>query len=114
MEINDYQKESRKTAIYPKTSEITYPLLGLAGEVGEFCNKIKKVLRDYGAKEISIHTIPKSIFDALEDELGDICWYLANLSTDLKLDLDAVMRNNLTKLASRMERGKIKGSGDKR
>lgn len=108
MNISYYQSEARKTAIYPSEAMVTYPLLGLAGEVGEFCNKYKKVIRDDGG-EITIdkHT-------ALKDELGDILWYIANLAQDLGVSLDDVARANLDKLTSRQERGVLGGSGDNR
>ena len=47
MDFRDYQKLSRKTAIYPqKGKNFIYPTLGLVGEAGEVAEKIKKVLRD--------------------------------------------------------------------
>ena len=47
MNFDDYQKKSRETAIYPdKDNNYIYPTLGLAGEAGEFANKIKKISRD--------------------------------------------------------------------
>ena len=42
----DYQVWSRKTAIYAADIAVQYTALGLAGEVGEICNEIKKVYRD--------------------------------------------------------------------
>lgn len=41
-------------------------------------------------------------------------WYLATLSTELGLDLEAVAAGNLAKLAARKEANKIHGSGDLR
>lgn len=49
MTFEEYQKESRKTAIYPnKDNNFIYPVLGLCGESGEIAEKIKKVIRDKG------------------------------------------------------------------
>lgn len=46
MNFDDYQKQSRKTVVYPNPgSNYVYPTLGLAGEAGEVANKIKKILR---------------------------------------------------------------------
>jgi len=43
MELNDYQRESRKTALYPNVgSNAIYPTLGLVGEAGEVADKVKK------------------------------------------------------------------------
>lgn len=85
-----------------------YPALGLAGEVGEFCNKLKKVMRDKGGE------IDREFLEFAEGELGDIQWYLAALCSELGLDLEKIAVKNLEKLASRKERGKIQGSGDNR
>ena len=47
MELNDYQRESRKTALYPDVGRnAIYPTLGLVGEAGEVADKVKKILRD--------------------------------------------------------------------
>ena len=47
MNFEEYQKKSRKTAIYPNAdNNFIYPTLGLAGEAGEVAEKIKKVIRD--------------------------------------------------------------------
>ena len=47
MNFEEYQKESRKTALYPnKDNNFIYPVLGLCGESGEIAEKIKKVIRD--------------------------------------------------------------------
>ena len=46
MDFRRYQKESRKTAIYPDLGKnVVYPVLGLVGETGEIAEKIKKYLR---------------------------------------------------------------------
>jgi NTP pyrophosphatase (non-canonical NTP hydrolase) len=43
MTFKEYQKKSRKTAIYPnKGKNFIYPTLGVASEAGEVANKIKK------------------------------------------------------------------------
>lgn len=82
--------------------------MGLAGETGEVVEKIKKVIRD-----------KKSIIDeetkqAIAKEIGDVLWYLAQLCTELDLSLEEVAKENLKKLLSRLERGKIHGEGDDR
>jgi NTP pyrophosphatase (non-canonical NTP hydrolase) len=47
-------------------------------------------------------------------ELGDVLWYLAQLATELDLDLAEIAEANLAKLASRAARNVIAGSGDRR
>ena len=116
MDFEEYQKKSRKTALYPsvspatgddgKSSNFIYPSLGLAGEVGELLNKLKKVIRDKKFK------IDDDLKKTIEDELGDILWYLSQLATEFDLSLDDVAQKNIEKLYSRMERDMIKGEGD--
>jgi len=50
----------------------------------------------------------------IKKELGDVLWYLAQISTELKIDFEDVAKNNLEKLKSRQERNCIQGSGDNR
>lgn len=104
MEISKYQAEALLTAIYPLDEAITYPLLGLFGEVGEFANKYKKVLRD-GAEFTD---------EDKKAELGDILWYIANLASDCGLKLEDIAQYNLDKLHDRQQRGRLGGSGDNR
>ena len=52
--------------------------------------------------------------DDLRLELGDVLWYVAQLATELDLDLADVAAANLEKLASRAARNVIAGSGDQR
>ena len=109
MEFNEYQKKSRQTAIYPQAGKnFIYPTLGLTGESGEVAEKIKKVIRD---KE---GIVDGETRQAVEKELGDVLWYVAQLATELNLSLNKIAEINLAKLVSRMKRGKIKGSGDNR
>ena len=48
------------------------------------------------------------------DELGDVLWYCASLADELGVNLEDVAKCNLNKLADRLNRCTIKGSGDKR
>jgi NTP pyrophosphatase (non-canonical NTP hydrolase) len=108
MRLDDYQQAARRTAVYAARDRVTYPALGLASEAGEVCGKIKKVLRDRGGDWA------QAPLDALQDELGDVLWYVAVLAADLGLSLDDIAARNLAKLGSRIERGEIGGSGDRR
>ena len=109
MDFDNYQKEARKTAIYPnKDKNFIYPTLGLVGESGEVAEKIKKILRDKNGKfDYESRT-------AIKKELGDVLWYLANLCNELDFTLNEVAEENLEKLNNRLFRGKISGSGDDR
>ena len=109
MDMNDYQKEARKTAIYPKEHRVVYPALGLAGEAGEVCEKVKKTIRD----DFAIFNVVKYP-EAIAKELGDVLWYLAALASDLNLSLADIAEGNINKLKDRAERNKLKGNGDER
>ena len=108
MQIGEYQRLSRRTAAYPREAWLAYPALGLAGEAGEVAEHVKKLIRD-DAGELS-----KQRRLALSKELGDVLWYVAQLASELELDLDAVAQENLDKLLSRQRRGVLSGSGDDR
>lgn len=85
-----------------------YAALGLAGEAGEVANKVKKVIRDHGARLHNEHRA------AIAAEIGDLLWYCAALATEIGANLEDVANDNLEKLADRKLRGVISGSGDTR
>lgn len=104
-----YQRESRKTwSLIHTDHAIVYPTLGLVNEAGEVAGKVKKLFRDKGGQ------ITPEDREALKYELGDVLWYLAQICTELELSLQEVAEANLTKLFDRLERGAIRGDGDKR
>ncbi|MFA5421006.1 MAG: nucleoside triphosphate pyrophosphohydrolase family protein [Patescibacteria group bacterium] len=109
MDFNNYQKEAKKTALYPNQGDnYIYPTLGLVGEAGEVADKIKKIIRD----ENSIISSEKR--EEIKKELGDVLWYISQLSTELNIDLEDVAKTNLEKLLSRQKRNVLGGSGDNR
>lgn len=110
MEFNEYQRRTAETAVYPGQGSlmgILYTALGL-GEVGEIQGKIKKILRD------SNGIVTEETRQKIAAEIGDANWYLSQLCTELRLNLDEVVAANLAKLADRKARGVIQGSGDAR
>ena len=108
-DFDTYQKECGKTAVYPKIGEkFVYPTLGLLGEAGEVSEKIKKVFRDEGGK------LTEERKEEIVKELGDVLWYMAQLSAELGVKLSRIAEENLKKLASRKVREKIHGEGDNR
>lgn len=109
MDFNEYQKKSRKTAIYPKIGEnFVYPVLGLTGESGEVAEKVKKILRDNDG------IIGKEQKEELKKELGDVLWYIAQIASELDLSLDEIASFNVKKTQSRYKRNRIHGKGDNR
>jgi NTP pyrophosphatase (non-canonical NTP hydrolase) len=114
MKLSEYQERAHLTSLKTRYGEdapmgrLLYPTLKLAGEAGEFGEKVGKLLRDKGGK------ISPDDRDALADELGDVLWYVAEVATVLDVNLDDVAARNLEKLRSRAERGVLKGSGDNR
>ena len=104
-----YQDSAEATAIYPdKGDNIYYPALGLAGEAGEVCEKIKKIMRDQKG------FITQENEDELVRELGDVLWYVANIANEINRNLSEIAEVNLQKLEDRKNRGKLQGSGDNR
>ncbi len=107
MNFDDYQKESRKTAIYPDIGfNLIYPTLGLNGEAGEIADKVKKYIRDD-------RPFP-AVRDEIIAELGDVLWYLAALCSELDVSMSEIAQSNLDKLQNRARRNKLSGSGDNR
>jgi NTP pyrophosphatase (non-canonical NTP hydrolase) len=111
--ITEYQVWTRKTAKYPKEltqfePSLAYLILGLAGEAGEVANKYKKIIRDKSG--IMDHEDEVSLID----ELGDVLWYIARIVDELGYGLTDLAGVNYHKLESRLQRGKIGGSGDNR
>ena len=109
MTFKEYQELAKITAAYPNIgNNYIYPTLGLAGETGEVAEKIKKVIRDNNGM------VDSEKKEEIAKELGDVLWYLAQLSTELKLDFDYIAEKNLEKLKSRQERNRLHGNGDNR
>lgn len=87
---------------------LSYVSLGLAGEAGEFPNKVKKVLRDSGGE------ITPERREAMAAELGDLLWYVAEACSVLGVSLGAVATSNVVKLIDRQAAGTLQGDGDNR
>ena len=108
VELSEYQRLSRRTAEYPREAWLAYPALGLAGEAGEVAEHAKKAIRDDGG------AVSQARRAAMAKELGDVLWYVAQLASELGLDLDDIAQANLDKLLSRQQRGVLSGDGDDR
>lgn len=95
MNFHEYQKQAMTTNQIPAVegTELIVPLLGMVGEVGSLLTEYKKHLRDGDA-----HRLFK---EGVEEELGDLLWYVANVATKFGLNLDSVAENNLRKCSDR-------------
>lgn len=107
MTMTEYQAKALTTA-GDVDNEVFHRVLGLVGEAGEIAEKFKKLVRDHGS-DLSILDR-----DDMKKELGDVLWYVATLADYLDIPLEDIAQANVAKLASRMQRGKIRGSGDNR
>jgi hypothetical protein len=93
---------------YDDGSNPFYAALALAGEAGEICGKMSKVMRDEGGVP-SLESV-RFVFD----ECGDNLWFLADLIRELNRNFSACAMWNLVKLRSRKVRGKLHGDGGTR
>ena len=104
----EYEKMVGNTAVYPDANgrtvqALSYCALGLAGESGEYAEKIKKLIRDG-----TFHS------ELVAKELGDVLWYLTRSANELGYTLQQIAEMNIVKLSDRKDRGVLKGSGDER
>lgn len=121
MELNVYQKRAMETCM-PTCENISYMLLNLVGEVGEFSSKIAKGIRKgemmitenalcLDSKQFTKESLER-LKESLMAECGDIYWQLSGLCTVMGWDLEEVAEHNLKKLAERKKNGTIAGNGD--
>ena len=101
MTLNEYQEQSRKTAVYPDAgNNFIYPTLGLAGEAGEVAEKVKKILRDKNGQ------VDEETRATLQKELGDVLWYITQTASEMGLSLEDIAQGNLDKLFKRKKEDK--------
>lgn len=120
--LDNYQDDAGITAIYPgagtcSVPAVNYAILGLIGEAGEIANKWKKLHRDgpnFATDPADYFEYYANLREDILNELGDVLWYAANLSTELGCSLGQVAADNVRKLQKRSREGKLKGSGDNR
>ena len=95
--IAEYQSLANRSAGAGGDGEqrLIVSALGLAGEAGEFANLVKKM---------TAHGHPFNK-ESLEDELGDVLWYIAEAATAAGLNLEDIADQNLKKLAKRYPEG---------
>lgn len=111
MDFDEYEKLASRTAIFNDSQRLyrLYDLgLGIAGESGELVEKLKKIIRDDDGK------VTEERREALKKEIGDVLWYLSQLSSALGFKFSEAAEANVKKLEDRYARDMIKGSGDNR
>jgi len=109
MTLDEYQKLAKGTADFSESIPAwVYLTLGIAGESGEVADKIKKIIRNQDGNFTDDNK------EEIKKELGDVMWYISQLSEELGFSLEDVAQTNLAKLADRKNRGVIKSAGDNR
>ena len=84
-----------KIAINESNEDLLHAALGASTEAGELLDQVKKHLF-YGKKLDVVN---------LQEEIGDICWYLNLLCNYLGTTLEEQMENNAEKLRIRYPEG---------
>lgn len=69
--------------------------LGLFGEGGEVADLVKKAY-------MQGHPLERA---HIAEELGDVCWYVAEMATALEYSVEEIMRGNIDKLRRRYPEG---------
>lgn len=112
--LNEYQKVSSQTAIYPGQGTpvgLAYVALKMNGEAGEFAEHVGKAMRDEGLMDGVLDPFRREL---LIKEIGDVLWYLGAASRELGIKLEDVANLNIQKLQDRQRRNILQGSGDER
>ena len=93
MQLKEYVELARRTRSKLSTnwSDNIHMLLGMSTEIGELQDVYKKHLA-YG-KDIDLVNV--------QEELGDLMWYIAGFCDVNGFDLDKILEINILKLAKR-------------
>jgi NTP pyrophosphatase (non-canonical NTP hydrolase) len=84
--LSQYQQQAQRTDLRRVDDpDITFPLLGLFGETGSLLSEVKKKQRD----QVAYLGYEESVLE----ELGDVLWYLAAVSSRANLVLDELAVN---------------------
>jgi NTP pyrophosphatase (non-canonical NTP hydrolase) len=129
MNLNEYQDQASRTALYDKGIEnaliflnnrewakylaLNYCVSKLNGEAGEALELVAKAVRDFNP-DTDTELIDSARRYELIGELGDALWYIANAARELGITLEDLAEGNLAKLRRRQTEGKLHGSGSDR
>ncbi len=107
IDLHDYTKFNNTVDLYDDSMKPVIYILGLVGELGEYCNKYKKIFRDKGG-------IMKKRDIDVGLELGDVAWYLERLCNEQGFSMEEIYKMNREKLEKRKANKTIQGDGDDR
>lgn len=98
MHLDEFQTAANRTDQRPRKDKgdeqaLVFPLVGLSSEVGSLMTQYKKRIRDGDAHPL--------FTDRAAEDLGDIMWYVANLSAKLGLSLEEIAERNLQRITNR-------------
>ena len=122
LSLNEYQEKAMSTCM-KSCDNFSYMILNLVGEVGELAGKVAKDIRK---RQVLIGDIDNELTPSMPceewearnaeymHEAGDVLWQLSGLCMVMGWNLEDVAKANLSKLASRKQRGVIDGEGDNR
>ncbi len=108
MNFKTYQAKANALNIVAKEFKLFHAVLAVGGEAGEIMEKFKKLYRDKRG------ILDEEFITDMSKELGDVLWGIADLATQLGLNLDDIATQNIDKLESRRKRKMLQGSGDNR
>lgn len=93
MEIKEFQEKSIRTMNQDLdfSEKVCNMIFGINGEVGEVTDILKKHFFQGHGLDI----------DHLEEELGDVMFYIVNLATLYGLDMETILQKNIDKLSKR-------------
>ena len=89
--LEKYTKFQKSTEI-KNTFSLQYMAIGIAGEIGEVLNEIKKLERD----DNNVLANPRR--EKIITELGDVMWYFTGICNRLNCSIEDVLKNNIEKL----------------
>lgn len=107
--LEAYQIFTPTTFIVPEyevDATFAYLFSGLAAEAGEVVGNYAKYVRgDFELSELRDRTFK---------ELGDIMYFVSQLSNEMGFQIEDILVENKFKLTERMKRNTIKGDGEQR
>ena len=97
MDIKEYQEKAERTVNNDLQidEQLSNLCMGLAGESGEVIDYIKKGL--YHGHKLEINKII--------EELGDVMWYITNISSYFSISMNKILEEKIRKLEERYPDG---------